>query len=237
MESTTVSQNDAQLSVMQRIIAVFTSPAKSFACIETAPKTIVPIIIISVISLGFVLLAGDIIKNETLTQQEAKFEEQNMEPAQIDQALAMTEKVMTFTMPLFAVLGPIFIVTIVAGVFMFVGNVILGGKASFKKVFSVTAWAWLILTFSTFIILPLIMAKGSMLVSLSLAAFLPDSSRTTFLYNLLAKVDIFFIWWMAVYSIGLAVIYKMRTQKVAVAVVSVYVIYALVASWLASAFA
>jgi fatty acid desaturase len=63
-----------------------------------------------------------------------------------------------------------------------------------------------------------------------------DEARKTFLYQLLSKVDIFWIWWLAVYSIGLAVIYKMKTQKMAMAVAAVYLIYAVAAAALTALF-
>jgi len=75
-----------------------------------------------------------------------------------------------------------------------------------------------------------------MQVSFSLAALMSDEARKTFLYQLLSKVDIFWIWWLAVYSIGLAVIYKMKTQKMATTVGTVYLIYAVVAAALSGLF-
>lgn len=225
------------LNVFETIIGVFTSPAKTFASIDANPNWIIPLVIIAAINLGFMFVAGEVILNETLQQQEKTMMERGVDQEQIDQTLEATQKFMSGPfMKVWGVVIPMIILVIIAAVMMFVGNVILGGSATFKKVFAVTAWSWLILSVYGLILLPLIVAKGTMLVNFSLATFMSDESRNTFLYQLLAKIDLFYIWWIAVYSIGLAVIYKMKTQRVAIAVVAVYAIYAVVASALAGLF-
>lgn len=222
--------------LFQKLIGVFTAPAKTFASIEAKPSWLAPLIIVAAVNLIFVFVAGDIITNETLTQQEEGMMEKGMDSDQIAQALDTTEKVMKYTVPLFSVVGPVVVLLIVAGVFLFVGNVVLGGVSTFKMVFSVTTWSWLILTLYALIVLPLVLAKETMLVNFSLATFLSDESRKTFLYQLLSKIDIFYIWWIVVYGIGLAVIYKMKAQKTVTAVAVVYAIYAVVASALSGLF-
>ena len=222
--------------VVQKIIGIFTSPAKTFASLDVNPAWIVPVVIISIINLIFIFVAGDVILNETLQQQEQAMMERGADPDQIEQTLSATESFMKYFSPVTAIVFPLIFLIIVAGIFMFVGNVILGGSSTFKKVFSVTCWSWLILSLYGLIILPLVVAKQTMQVNFSLATFMSEELRKTFLYQLLAKIDIFYIWWLAVYSIGLAVIYKMKTQKVAVAVAAVYTIYAVVASALAGLF-
>lgn len=233
MEAKANGGND---SAIQKIIGVFTSPAKTFASIDAKPTWLVPIMIVAAVSLLFTFVASDVLVNETLTQQEEKMLERGMDGDQIDQTLATTGKVMKYTMPIFAVIMPMIITAIVAGVFLFVGNVVLGGSSSFKKVFSVTVHSWLVFMVGALIMLPIVLAKETMQVSFSLATLMSDESKTSFLYQLLSKVDVFAIWWIAVFSIGMAVIYKMKTQKMAIAVGAVYAIYTVVASALTSMF-
>ena len=125
---------------------------------------------------------------------------------------------------------------IVSGVFLFVGNFILDGKTSFKKVLSVTAWSWLIFSLAGLVMLPLVLSQETMQISFSLATFMSEESKNTFLYLFLKKVEIFTIWLIAIYSIGLGVIYKAKTQKMAIAVGVVYLIYAVVGSALGGMF-
>jgi len=227
----------AELSVFQKIIGVFTSPARTFASITAKPSWLVPVLIMSAVNLTFIFSARDVILNETLIQQEEAMLEKGMDEEQIDQALGATEKFMKYLSPVSAVVFPFIVLLIVAGVYLFVGNVILGGSAKYKQVLSVTAYSWLILSLYGLVILPIVLAKETMLVTFSAAIVMPVEDKTTFLYQLLSKVDIFYAWWIAVYSIGLATLYKMKTQKVAIAVVTVYVLYALVSASLTGMFA
>lgn len=234
VERPTVTEDS---NVFQNIIGVFTSPAKTFARIDAKPSWILPLIIISVVNLIFIYFAGNVILNETLQQQEQTMMERGTDQETIDQTLEATEKFMAGPFMYVTTLAfPLIIIVIVAGVFLFVGNVVLGGASTFKKVFSVTCWSWLILTAYGLILLPLIVSQKTMLVNFSLAAFLPDDQRNSFLYQLFTRIDVFYGWWIAVYSIGLAVIYKMKTQKTAIAVTAVYAIYAVVASALSGLF-
>lgn len=225
-----------EMNGFQKVIGVFTSPGKTFASLNITPTWILPIIIYIAVSVAFIFFAQKIIIKEAITVQQEKMAERGMTTDEMNNSLAMAEKVMKITIPLAAVAMPIIMIVVISGVFRFVGNVVMGGSATFKKVFSITAHSFLIHVLGALIILPLVLAKGSMQVSFSLAALMSDEAKGTFLYQFLAKIDLFWIWWIAVYSIGLAVIYKMRTQKMATAVVTVYGIYAVVASAISAAF-
>lgn len=225
-------QRADDMNLGQKIVGVFTSPGQTFASLDQKPSWIVPFIIAVVVGLIYVFLTTDIIIKDTLAQQEEQMLEQGMDSAQIDQAMATTEKFMRFSMPAFAVVMPLVLWVVIAGVFMFVGNVVLGGTGSFKKVFSVTAWSWLIQILGSLIMLPLVLAKETILITFSPAAMMSSAAKMTFLYQFMSKLDIFNIWFLAVLSIGLAVIYRMKTQKMATAACTVFLLWALVsAGW------
>ena len=154
----------------------------------------------------------------------------------MDEALAQVEKWTPISVWIFTFIGTPVILVIVSAVYLFVGNVVLGGKASFKKVLSVTAWSWLIFSLAGLVMLPLVLSQETMQISFSLATFMSDESQTTFLYKFLQKIEIFSIWWIAVYSIGLSVIYKMEIKKMTRTVGAVYLIYAVVGSALGAMF-
>ena len=126
------------------------------------------------------------------------------------------------------------LIFVIPAVFLFVGNVVLGGTSTYKKVLSVTVHAWLIMSLGSLVMLPIVLARESMLVTFSLAVFLPETSVTSFTYQLLSKVELFTVWFLIVESIGLAVIYKMKTARLATAVFITYILYALGASGLSA---
>ena len=225
-----------ELSIVQKIVGIFTAPAKTFASIDLSPSWIIPLALILAVNLVFVYFANDIILEETLVQQEEAMVERGMDAEQIDAALTQVESWTPISVWVLSMIGPPIILAIVSGVFLFVGNVILGGKTSFKKVLSVTAWSWLIFSLAGLVMLPLVLSQETMQISFSLATFMPEESKNTFLYLFLQKIEVFTIWWIVVYAIGLGVIYKMKTQKITRAVGIVYFIYAVVASALGGMF-
>jgi len=225
-----------ELSVVQKVVGVFTSPGETFKSIDLRPTWVVPLLLAIAVSVVFVYLANDVILDETMIQQEEAMAERGMDPEQMDEALAQVEKWTPISVWVFTFIGTPVVLVIVSAVYRFVGNVVLGGKASFKKVLSVTAWSWLIFSLAGLVMLPLVLSQETMQISFSLATFLPDESRTTFLYKFLQKIEIFSIWWLAVYSIGLSIIYRMETKKMAIAVSAVYLIYAVVGSALGAMF-
>lgn len=226
-----------ELNAFQKVVGVIVSPGKTFASIALNPNWIVPVLIFMLMSLVFSFAASDIIKKEALKQQVEKMEEQGMDQEQIDQAVATTEKFMKYGTYFSSVVFPLILILIIAGVFLFVGNVALGGSATYKKVLAVTAYSSLVMVVGSIITLPIVLVKDSIQVSFSLATLFFAETGKSFVYHFLAKIEVFTIWWMAVYAIGLAAIYKMKTQKMATAVVTVYIIYAVVASAITAAFA
>ncbi len=237
MESNAVGSQvgaEASMSSVGRLIGVFTSPGRAFASIDARPGWILPMVLVVVVNLVFITTAGDIILSERLAQQEEAMLERGATQEQVDQAMEMGTKFGTVMAYVFSVVGPPIVITIIAAVFMFVGNVMLGGKATFSKIFSVTAHAWLIPALYALVLIPLILTKESTLVTLSLASLLDPEAQKTFLYKILSYVDVFYIWWVVVYGIGLGVIYRMRTQKTITAVAVVYGLYAVAASAIGS---
>ncbi|MCG8605274.1 YIP1 family protein [bacterium] len=216
-------QKVEEVSTFGRIIGVFTSPGKTFSSIDVKPGWIVPVLVSVVVSVVFMSLAGDIVVKAQMETQIEGMEDQGMTAEQIEQAVTIG----TYFGYGMSVVLPFLAVIVVSAVFMFVGNVILGGKTDFKKLMSVTAHSWLTLSLGALLTLPLVLSKQNAYVNFSLASLMDDKGASTFLYQLLFRVDVFAIWCIAVYAIGLGTIYKMKTQKMATAIVVVYLLYTL----------
>jgi predicted membrane channel-forming protein YqfA (hemolysin III family) len=85
-------------------------------------------------------------------------------------------------------------------------------------------------------VLPLNYFRGSLSSPTNVAAMLPMLPEKSFVTYLLGTIDIFLIWWLTVLAIGLAVLYRRRTQPVAVTLFVIYAVIALciagVRSWM-----
>jgi hypothetical protein len=124
------------------------------------------------------------------------------------------------------VMSPI-IVLIFSGILFAIFNAGLGGEASFKQVMSIVVHAGVISTVSAVLSGTVNYFMGRVGTLTNMGALLPMLSEKSFLSNFLGAVDLFLIWWIVVLAMGLGVLYKRRTQPIAISLLSVYAVIAL----------
>ena len=107
-------------------------------------------------------------------------------------------------------------------------NAAMGGTATYKQVFTVVVHAGPIGLLSQLFTVPLNYFRGTMTSSTNLGVFLPMLPEQSFAARLLSMIDLFLIWQLVVLSIGLAVLYRRRTQPIATALLILYALIALV---------
>ena len=117
---------------------------------------------------------------------------------------------------------------IMAGILFAIFNAGMGGTATFKQVFAVVVHAGAVSVVQQAFTLPLNYMRESMASPTNLASLLPMLPEGGFLTYLLGAIDVFIIWWVFVLAIGLAVLYKRRTQPVAITLFSIYGVIALI---------
>jgi hypothetical protein len=127
------------------------------------------------------------------------------------------------------VLGPI-IALVLTGILFAIFNAALGGEASFRQLFAVWSHAAVISSLGQLFTAPLNVLRGAVGSATSLAVLLPMIDERSFLGRLLGMVDLFVVWWVFVLAIGLAVLYRRRTQSIALGLFSVYAVIAVVAA-------
>jgi hypothetical protein len=76
--------------------------------------------------------------------------------------------------------------------------------------------------------------RGSMGSVANLGALLPMLPEKSFAGGLLGMVDVFLVWYIVVLAIGLAVLYRRRTQPIAISLLSVYAVIAIVVALIKS---
>ena len=125
-----------------------------------------------------------------------------------------------------------FIGTLVAGPIMtaifsgilFGVFVVMGGQATFKQLFTVYIHAGVVLAASQVFLGPLNYFRQSITGATNLAVLLPMLDDQSFIGRLFGMIDLFWIWWMVVLSIGLAVLYKRKTQSIAMGLFGFYAV-------------
>ncbi len=220
-----------ELNFLQRVIGVFTNPERVFHYLRAKPDYVLPIllaIILTVISSFFVY---DIAINDQI----AKLEKNDQIPD--DRKELMLERmeaskqgveriVYMFVLPPISIL---IIYALISAIFMFVGNIILGGKARFVQVLSTYSYSYLIVLFLGLIIkTPLILARQTVDVNLSPAVFFSPEHIGQAMFNFLQSFDILTIWFLIVFGIGFAIIYSFSKPKGMISVITVWLVYVLI---------
>jgi Yip1 domain len=116
---------------------------------------------------------------------------------------------------------------VIAGILLFVFNVILGYESSFKPVFAIVVHSFILFALQFPVIYPIFYLKESMSSPTSFTVFLPFLDDQSFAARFLRWVDFFWLWWIVNLSIGMAVLYKRRTQPIVVGFLAVYFVLAL----------
>jgi hypothetical protein len=227
----------APKNLLARFIGVLTSPRDTFASVAASPKWFGMIALTAVIVAIFTALpmtteAG---RQAAIDQQVTQM--QSFGVTVSDQMYEQLEK-RSGTMPYTTavsvlVVTPIFGL-IVAGILFAIFNAAMGGEATFKQVFAILVHAGVISAVSAAFSGVVNYFRGSMGSVANLGALLPMLSEKSFAGLLLGMVDVFLIWYVVVLAIGLAVLYRRRTQPIAISLLSVYAVIAIVVALIKS---
>jgi hypothetical protein len=124
-------------------------------------------------------------------------------------------------------------VVVIAGLLYAIFNAALGGNATFKQVFAVVVHAGPIGVLSSLFTMPLNYARGSMTSSTNLYVLVQSFvDETTFAGRFLGMIEIFLVWQLIVLAIGLAVLYRRRTQPIATSLLVLYAVIAVVVAFI-----
>ena len=220
-----------ELNFIERIIGVFLNPTKVFTYLRAKPDILIPLIIAILVSLVVSHLVFDIALDGQITQIENNDRIPDEQRDTIIDRIEATRQgpmriVYSYIVPIIAV-GLIF--SVVSAIFLFIGNVILGGKARYVQIFSVYGYSYLIIAILGSIVkLPLIIKQHTIEVNMSPMVFFEGAEKGTALYNFLSSFDIFTLWFLVIFGIGFAVIYRFSQLKGIVSVFIAWLIYVLV---------
>jgi len=220
-----------ELGIGARIVGVFFNPEKIFTYLRSKPDIWIPLIIIIL----FGIIASATLYDIAIDTQIQKIEQNPNIPDErkdliIDSMESRREGTWRYiSIFVFPSVGAVVMVSLVALVFLFIGNVLLGGQSKFKQIFSVYAYAYLIPTILGSIVkIPLILQKKSIDVHTSLAIFLPDDASKTTLYRFLDSLDVFTLWFLIVFGIGFSILYRMTKGKGIATVFTTWLIWVLI---------
>jgi hypothetical protein len=221
----------ADMNILQRIFGIFTGPAQVFKYLRAKPDFLIPLLLAILIGIGSGFLFYDIAINDQITNIE---ENDRIPDDQKGQILDRMEGSKTGSMRLlsplvFGPLGILVIYVLITLVFWFIGNVLLGGKAKFKQVFSVLSYSYLIIIILESIVkVPLILSKQTLKIDMSPGVLIETAGMSETLSRFIGSFDIFHIWFLIVFGIGFSIIYGFSKLKGLVSVFIAWLLYVVV---------
>jgi hypothetical protein len=220
----------APKSLPARFFGVLTSPQETFRSIVAHPAwfgmlatTVILVALFTVLP-----MTTEEGKQATLDQQVSQMEAfgRHVDDTQYERMRQGMALAPYFTGISILIFAPV-MAAIISGILFAVFNAALGGEASFKQLFSVVVHAGAVSTLSAVFTGPLNYLRGAVGSATNLGVLLPMIDEKSFLGRLLGMTDLFIIWWLIVMAIGLAVLYRRRTQPIAISLLVVYAVIAL----------
>lgn len=213
------------MGVFNRFIGIITSPRDTYAAVVARPRWLGMFLLTSIITAAGAALpmtteAG---KQAAVDQQVSTMEGFGMQVSdeQYDQMMKGTAIMpyMTFGSVL---VGGLFMTLVIAAIFWAIFNAAMGGDAAYKQILAVLVHASVISALGQLFTAPLNYFRGSVASATNLAVLLPMLDEKSFAGRLAGMIDLFIVWWLVVLSIGLAVLYRRRTQPIATTLLVVY---------------
>jgi Yip1 domain len=235
-ESGAAPASPPPLSLLSRFFGVVTSPTETFRSVAAHPKWFGMLALVCVV---VAILVGGFLM--TKVGQDAWLDAATARPfggEVTDQQYAGMQRIAPYVgyfavAQMFIAIPIIYLVT--AGILFVIFNVFTGGNATFKQLFAVITHTGPIGVLAQLFTVPLNFMQGSMTSKTNLAVFFP-MTEGSFLGRLLGAIDLFLIWQVFVLAIGLAVLYRRRTQPIATILFVIYGVIAVIIAVVMSRF-
>ncbi|HEV2721384.1 MAG TPA: Yip1 family protein [Thermoanaerobaculia bacterium] len=214
-----------------RIVGVLFSPSNTFAEIARRPDWVVPAIVILVAVFAATMATMPHIDFEG-TYREAFEKKGNMAPAQMEQAIRFAVAFGRATQ----YVGPFLLLGILAvlALIYWLGARLFGGTSTYYQTFSVVLYGWIPQAIRALIKIPIVMTKQSIKMQESEAVvrsslnFLVSYRDNPVLFAFLSRIDVFALWSLILYVIGLAVASRLSKGKTAAVVIAAWILMTLV---------
>ena len=218
------------MNVFSRFIGIITSPRSTFASVVAHPKWFGMYLLTAVIiAFGAALpMTTDAGKQAVLDQQVSGMEAFGMQVSdEMYEQLRQRTSTAPYTTAGSVVVGSLIMSLIIAGILWAIFNAAMGGDARYKQILAVLFHAGVISALGQLFTGPINYFRGSVSSATSLGALLPMLDDQSFIGKLAGAIDIFIIWWIIVLAIGLAVLYRRKTQPIAITLFAVYAVIAI----------
>ncbi len=221
--------NSNQKSIPSKIVSIFWEPSSTFKALKEKCNwwdVLMPLILIVIVSWITIPYVTPIAVQEQISRIEnsdrlSEAQKENTIHRIKDQAGS----------PFAYVTTPVILFikwVVIAAVIWFAGNFLLGGESPFLPLLGVTAYTSLIDIIASAVKVPLVVSQQTTKIYTGLAILLKQSD--SFFFRFAQNLDLFALWKVILLSIGLGVIYKVKTSKAFWIVFIIWLIYCTVAA-------
>lgn len=225
-----------------KLVGIFTEPLITFTKIAKSPaKTgdwFIPLILYVVVSVfsTLVQLNNPNIrleqKQQIETQLQKMVDEGKISQEQANQQLEVSNKLYNSTFfylitSISQILTSFFWFFIISAFFMFLVKLLLGGQGSYKNALVAYGLSLYVLIVQSIVIIIISLVTGKMYKSTGVAAFL-NLDKQSLSYFILAKLDVFSIWFYTTVSIGFAKMFNShKTKKYVFLIIGIWIGFSL----------
>ena len=196
-----------------RLSGVLFEPSAAFRDISTYTRWWPPLAIIAVLSLGFIFMFSQRVGFDRFVRQqmESNPKIQQMDPAQREQAVAVSMKITPVIVYIAAVAALPVITLIVSAVFLLIFRTFLGAAVTFGQVFAVCCYALVPYVLSSIMGFAILILKDPDQFDLqnatptNIGAFLDSTTTPKWEYSLAMSIDVFTLWVLVLIATGLSV--------------------------------
>jgi len=219
-----------QPGLVSRLVGVLFTPRQTFADVVRQRKWLGALIVVVLATAGS---TGWLTSTELGQQMILERQVEAMESFGLTITDEMYDQLADRVENSYLAAGSVVVVTpilalIIGGVVWTVCYVLLGAHAPFRAMYAVVAHAGVVGIVQQLFQVPLNYARGVMSSPTTLAAFAPMLEPGSFLARLMGAIDLFVIWQLTVFAIGVAVLYGKRTGPIASILYMIYAVIAIV---------
>ncbi len=228
--------SDPPSTIGQMLGYVFSDPMKLGNAIMIKSHWWVPFLICGILSGISAFLTQDQVMALSEKAMRDSFSKQNVQMTedQIETIVNASKTAMKVILPLQGFIGPMIMALVGGLIFMFVCNLLMGGKVKFAHIFAGLMWVSLLFTASTVIKTPLIIMQNSAMVAIGPAVLLPEGTTSGFMFVLLSGLDLFMVWQVLAFGVVLSAFYQWSKGKGMTVSVAIYMGFILIAAALSA---
>lgn len=227
--------NSPRLGFGAKLWNLFVDPRKTFSSVGRGHEWIILLILASVIAIGSYMPIKEYVRQDQISKIEEYLDKRPQVPP--EQRAEILQSVSDrFDNPmnlLWVPVGYIIRLFVVAGILLFLGNIIHGGSIKFLRILNAYGWTLMIAIPASIVTIPMVMAKGSMDVSLGLGV-LTSPETGEFLKSFLTSFEVFTLWQVWLSAVAIAVLAPTETGKAFWSVFVAWLVWVCIQSGLAA---